>query len=205
VDVTVAGAPELTGRADRRQHRDVYLGPVLAVEMVDQLVHVVGEGVLGVGALVQLGEHVALHGEDRRPRARELKLHVVLPFHLVAHVILVPGVGRVGDRQHLVGMAEREPVGVAIEIGAAGVAPVLVAEGASPGSGGWMPGGVDLAVGPEDGVGIVLLLGAAVAGAGSPDAEGAAGRRAARIDEPVSGRAGGGAHQSDQQQARCRR
>ena len=87
----IAGANEFAGRADGRQHRHVHLGAVAAVDVIDQLVQVVRERVLRVGALVQLGQHVALDREDRRPGARELKFHVVLPLDLVAEMILVRG------------------------------------------------------------------------------------------------------------------
>ena len=80
MDVAVAGADELARRADGGQHGDrASRAPSVASDVVDQLVDVVGERVLRVGALVQLGQHVALDREDGRAGAPELELDVVLP------------------------------------------------------------------------------------------------------------------------------
>ena len=167
------------------EHGDVHLGAVVALDVVDQLVHVVRERVLRVRALVELGQHVAVFREDGRPGAPELHVEVVLPLHLVAEVVLVPRVRRIGDGQHLVGVAERQAVGVAVEVGAVRIAPVLVAEAAAARAGRRVPGRIHLPIRAQDRVGVVLLLGAAVERARVPDPERAGRGRAARIHELI--------------------
>jgi len=66
--------------------------------MVDQLVQIVGERVFRVGALMQLREDVAVHGEQRIPRRRcEVHRDVVLPFDFCVEMIFVPRRERIVD------------------------------------------------------------------------------------------------------------
>lgn len=75
----------------------MHLGPVGAFNVVDQLMQIVGESILGVGALVQLGEHVALPCENCGSCTAKPQLDVILPLHLVADVVLIPRIRRIGD------------------------------------------------------------------------------------------------------------
>ena len=173
-------------------------GAVLAPSVIDQLVEIVGEGVLRVGALVQLEQDVADRRRSRGARARQRQHDVVLPLHLVTDVVFVPRVGGILERPHLVGVTEGEPVEVGVEIRAGRIPAVLVPEVAAPGAGRRMPRGVGLAVGADHGVGVVLLLGTGVVGPRMPSAEGTARQGVAGIDEIVLGGAGG---QGEERQA----
>ena len=94
----------------------MHLGSVGAPDMVDQLVQVVGERVLGVRALMQLREDVAGHGEQRiRGVAAEMHRDAVLPFDLVPEVILVPRRERIVHIELLVRVSEGDRPDLAIQ------------------------------------------------------------------------------------------
>src|SRR5262249_39690101 len=140
------------------------LRAVRAARRVEQLVHVVGERVGRVRALVDAHEVVARDAE-RAFRARERD--VVGVVDLVADVILL-ALDRAGVvLERLRRLAERDPRGLLlpgrgevlrdplVDVRAARVAPVLVAEralaaGRGVDDGRRMPGRIDLAVGPDD-------------------------------------------------------
>ena len=125
----IAGAGEAAGGADRRHHRDVHLGAVIARDMVRDLVQVVGEGVLGMGPLVQLREDITLHAEQRPGHSILAdELDVILPVDLVAVMVLMPDVLGIPGLQGLIGEAEGNRPDLAVEPGAARIAPVFVAE-----------------------------------------------------------------------------
>jgi hypothetical protein len=159
--------------------------------MVDQLVEVVGERVGGVGALVELEQHVADRGVGRGAVACDGEGDAVLPLDLVADVVLVPGVGRIGHGKHLAGVAERDVAHLGEEMRSVRVAAVLMAEAAAARTGGRVPRGVRPAVGADDGEGVVLFLGAAVMRAGVPAVHGAAGRDPGGVEHAVGLGAGG--------------
>ena len=170
----VAAAIELAGRPDRRQHRDVHLGAIGAADVVDQLVQVVGERVLGVRALMQLREDVAGHGEHRiRGGTAEMHRDPVLPLDLVPEMILVPRRERIVDVELLVRVSEGDRPDLAIQRRAARIATMVVSEGAA----GHridrrMPRGIKLVIGPDDRVRVVLGLGTIVVRSGRPESEG---------------------------------
>ena len=181
--------------------------PSSQLDVVDQLVDVVGERVLRVGALVQLGEHVALHLEDGRARARELQLRCRSP---------IPPCGRRGPRP--AGWPGRRsraarwrtpngrPVGIVVEVGSARIAAVLVAEAAAARAGRRMPGRIDLPVGPQHRVGVVLFLGAGVdSGPGSRYRTHGPAVPLPGSTKLIAGRTGGDARQAEQEQSRCSR
>ena len=169
----------------------MHFGPLVAAEMVDQLMQVVGEGVLRVGALMQLEQDVADGAAGPRAIARQGELEIVLPFDLVAHMVFIPRVGGIREREHFAGVSEGKPGEVIVEIGVAGIAAVLVPEATAAGTGRRVPGGVGLSVRAQHGVRVVLGLGTAVVGAWCPGAHGAARRRAGRIQESIALGAGG--------------
>ncbi len=152
------------------------LGPVVATDVVCQLVKVVGESVLRVGALVDLGEEVTGDSDINPAVAHDfLQLDSVLPLDLVADMILMPLTIRIPGVERLVGDAEGDRTGGRVEIAAAWVAAVLVAEPATGlGIDRRMPGGIQLAVGTHHRIAVVDLLGAGVPVARGPLAVGVA-------------------------------
>ena len=207
VHVVVARLDHFARRADGGHDGHADGGAAGAVHVVHQLVQVVGEGVLGVRALVELGEHVAADLQHRAGHAvAEVELHVVLPLDLVADMVLVPHAGRIPDGQLLVGVAERDGAGAAVQVGAARVAPVLVTE-AAPGGRVHrrVPGRVELPVRSHDRVAVVNVRGAVVVGAGAPEvichAHAGRDRWGGRARVVGARREGGGAEEEDGERA----
>ncbi len=151
----------------------MHLGPVGAADVIDQLVQVVGERVLRMRALMQLGQHVAVHVEHRvRGVAAEMHRHIVLPLDLVPEVILVSGGQRIVDIELFVGVPKRDRADFPVERRAARVAAMIVAEGtAGHGIDRGMPRRVALVIGSHDRIGVVLRRGAVIARPWRPDAE----------------------------------
>jgi hypothetical protein len=70
VTVLVAGGDELAGHADGGHEGDGHGGAVVAADVVGELVQVVGEGVPGVGTLVELDADVTGGPRDGRADGR---------------------------------------------------------------------------------------------------------------------------------------
>src|SRR3989475_5561428 len=96
------------------------------------LVQVVGERVLRMRSLVQLGEYVAADVEQRvGGGAAEVHLHPVLPLDLVAEVVLVAWVRRIVGVELLVGVPEGDRPDRGVQRRAARIAPMIVPERAT--------------------------------------------------------------------------
>src|SRR6266478_9784242 len=98
---------------------------------------------------------------------------VVLPFDFVPEVILVPGRERIVHVELLVRVSERDRPDLAIERRAARIATMIMSEGAA----GHridrrMPRGIELVIGPDYRVRVVLGLGTIVVRSGRPESEG---------------------------------
>src|SRR5580765_7795811 len=171
-----AGAAELAGSAERHHQGRMDLGPVVTSDVVRQLVKVVGESVLRVGALMDLGEEVTGDSHIHPAVAHGfLQVDSILPLDLVADVVLMPLAIRIPGVERLVGDAEGDRTGGRVEIAAAWVAAVLVPEPATGlGIDRRMPGGIQLAVGTHHRIAIVDLPGAGVPVAWGPLAIGVA-------------------------------
>ena len=123
-----------------------------------------------MGALVNLGQEVAAH-PDVLPGVANglLQLHPILPLDLVADVVLVAHAIGIPGIECLVGEAERQVADGAVQVGAVRVAAVLVAESAALHRvDRRVPSGVELAVGADYRVAVMVGLGAAVPAAGRP-------------------------------------
>src|SRR6185369_14585185 len=146
VGALVAGADELAGSAERHHQGRMDLGPVVTSDVVRQLVKVVGESVLRVGALMDLGEEVTGDSHIHPAVAHDfLQVDSILPLDLVADMVLMPLIIRIPGVERLVGDPEGDRTRGGVEIAAAWVATELVAEPATGlGIDRRMPSGIQL-------------------------------------------------------------
>ena len=105
------------GSAESHHQGRMDLGAVVATDVVRQLVQVVGESVLRVGALVDLGQEVTGDSDINPAVAHDfLQLDAVLPLDLVADMVLMPLAVRIPGVERLVGDAEGDLTGGRVEI-----------------------------------------------------------------------------------------
>jgi hypothetical protein len=99
--------------------------------MINKLVHVIGERVARVRALMQLGEHIAANAQDGVATAIKVKVDTVFPLDFVTDVIFMAAHVRVIDVELLICVAERQITHIMVKRGAARVPTVLVTERAA--------------------------------------------------------------------------
>src|SRR5256885_5031393 len=105
--------------------------------------------------------------------AAEMHGDVVLPFDLVPEMVLVPRRQGIVDIELLVRISKWNRSYLAVQRRAAWIAAVVVAEGATCDRiDRRMPRGIELVIGSDDRVGIVLRLGAVVVRTRRPESEG---------------------------------
>ena len=139
--------------------------------MIRDLVHVVGERIRGMRALVHLHQHVALDRDDVAAAAADAHRHVVFPLDLVAYVVLVARRAEPARLEVLVGYAEWNRADLAEELGSGRITAVLVAERAPAAVDRRMPGRVAEPIGSNREVLIVGGRAARVRAARGPDSE----------------------------------
>src|SRR5262245_17650883 len=152
------------------------LSAIVAADVVRELMQIVGVGILRVGALMDLGEKVASDSHIHSAVAHDLlQVDTVFPFDLVADMVLMARSIRIPGVERLVGNTERDRASGRVEIAAAWVAAMFVAEPATGlGVDRGMPGGIQLPVGTHHRIAVVDLFGAGVPVAWSPLAVGVA-------------------------------